>query len=117
MNDAEFAAWRFGIFPTIYTTVALPGGCNAIYAAELYYPIAGIPRGIRAGLLIDVFPLTKVNFDAAVDGIRQRESALSVLAWQGNLPFQARDMIRSSARYEEATLDSGRPDLDPRSGG
>jgi hypothetical protein len=100
VNDAPFAAWRYGIFPTNYTTVALPGGGSAIYATELYYPIAGIPPRVRTGLLIDVAPLTKSYFDAAVEAIRRQEPELNVLAWQGNLPFQAREMIRIPARYE-----------------
>jgi hypothetical protein len=35
VNDAAFAAWRYGIFPTSYTTVALRGG-SAVYATDLY---------------------------------------------------------------------------------
>ena len=113
VNDAGFAAWRYGIFPSNYTTVALPGGGSAIYATELYYPITGLPRGIRAGVLIDVFPLTKANFDAAVSGIRRREPDLTVLAYQGVLPFPARDMLRIPAKYEkQAWVLAGRI-LDP----
>ncbi len=101
VNDAEFAAWRYGIFPTHYTAVPLPGGGSAIYATELYYPIAGIPPRLRVGLLIDVFPLTQANFDAAVRDIRRREPGLSAIAWQGRLPFRSRDAIRIPAKYEK----------------
>jgi hypothetical protein len=100
VNEAGFAAWRYGIFPSNYTTIALPGGGNAIYATELYYPIAGLPSGIRAGVLIDVFPLTKAHFDAAVLAVGRREPELTVLAYQGVLPFQTRDMLRIPAKYE-----------------
>jgi len=99
VNDATFTAWRYGIFPANYTTVPLPGG-SAIYATELYYPIEGIPPRLKTGLLIDVSPLTKTNFDAAVAAIRRREPELSVLAYQGSLPFQARDMLRIPAKYQ-----------------
>jgi hypothetical protein len=101
VNDAEFVVWRYGIFPTNYTTVPLPKGGSAIYSAEPYYPIAGIPPQVRVGLLIDVFPLAKANLDAAVRRIRQLEPQLTVLAYQGNLSFQAHDMIRVPARYEK----------------
>jgi hypothetical protein len=99
INDSAFAAWRYGIFPTNYTTVDLPCGA-AIYATKLYYPITGLPPRLRPGILIDVFPLTKTNFDAAVQSIRHLEPDLNVLAYQGNLPFQARDMIRIPPKYE-----------------
>jgi len=113
VNDAEFAAWRYGIFPTKYETVALPGDGRAIYATELYYPVAGLPPGIRAGVLIDVFPLIKANFDAAVTAIRQLEPELNVLAYQGVLPFEARDMIRIPAKYERQPWTLAGRILDP----
>ena len=100
VNDAGFAAWRYGIFPSNYTTVALPGGGSSLYATDLYYPIAGLPPDVRAGVLIDVFPLTKAHFDAAVLAVRRREPELTVLAYQGVLPFRARDMLRIPAKYE-----------------
>jgi len=42
-----------------------------------------MPPQLRTGILIDVTPLTKTNFDTAVRLIRDREPALSVLAFQG----------------------------------
>jgi hypothetical protein len=99
--DAVFTDWRYRIFPTHYTTIDLPGGASAIYATELYYPISGIPRQLRTGILIDVSPLTKTNFDAVVRNIREREPALSVLAYQGYLRFGPRDMLRIPAKYEK----------------
>ena len=100
VNDDGFSCWRYGIFPTNYTTIALPGGGVAIYATELHYPIAGIPRWLRVGLLIDVFPLSSENFDAAIEAIPRREPALNVLAYQGYLPFEPRGMLQVPARYE-----------------
>jgi len=100
LNDAAFAAYRYRVFPTTYYTVSLPAG-GAIYAKELYYPLVGIPANIRLGLLIDVFPLTKSNFDGAVAAIREREPQLGVLAYQGCLPFQPRDMILVPAKFEK----------------
>ena len=99
--DAVFTDWRYRIFPTNYITVSLPGGATAIYATDLYYPISGIPPQLRVGILIDVSPLTKPNFDASVRQILEREPALSVLAYQGYLRFQPRDMLRIPARYEK----------------
>jgi Acetyltransferase (GNAT) domain len=99
--DTVFTDWRYGIFPTRYTTVNLSGGATAIYAIDLYYPITGIPRQLRTGILIDVSPLNKVNFDAAVRQIREQEPRLKVLAYQGYLRFQPSDIIRIPAKYEK----------------
>lgn len=100
IGDADFTAWRYGFFPTLYKTVAISGGATAIFATELYYPIAGIPRRLGTGILIDVYPLTKTNFDEAVRSIREQEPCLSILAYQGYLPFQPRDMLRIPPKYE-----------------
>ena len=100
VNDSAFADYRYQVFPTVYRKVSLPGG-SAIYATDLFYPVAGIPANIRLGLLIDVFPLTKDNFDAAAAAIRKREPQLGALAYQGHLPFQPRDMIQLPARFEK----------------
>ena len=99
--DARFTDWRYRIFPTRYTSIDLPDGGTAIYATELYYPITGIPPQLRTGILIDVSPLTKPNFDACVRQILERDPALSVLAYQGYLRFQPRDMLRIPAKYEK----------------
>jgi hypothetical protein len=99
--DAAFTDWRYRIFPTHYTTIDLPNGAWTVYATDLYYPISGIPRQLRTGILIDVSPLTKTNFDAAVRNIREREPTLSVLAWQGYLRFQPSEMLRIPAKYEK----------------
>jgi hypothetical protein len=99
--DAVFTDWRYRIFPTRYTTIDLPDGATAIYAIDLYYPISGLPPQLRTGILIDVSPLTKTNFDAAVRNILEREPALSVLAYQGYLRFQPGDMLRIPAKYEK----------------
>lgn len=101
IGDTVFTAWRYSIFPTHYKTIHLPDGGTAIYAIDLYYPISGIPRQLRTGILIDVSPLTKMNFDAAVHQIREQEPSLSILAWQGFLRFQPRDMLRIPAKYEK----------------
>jgi hypothetical protein len=100
VNDAAFAAWRYGIFPSGYVTVALRGG-TAVYATELYYPIAGVPPQVRLALLIDVAPLTQASFDEAVLTIRRREPGLTVLAYQGSLPFRPCEMIRIPEKYEK----------------
>jgi hypothetical protein len=113
LNDAGFVAWRYGIFPSNYITVALPGGGTAIYATDLYYPIAGLPPNVRAGVLIDVFPLTKAHFDAAVLAVHRREPELNVLAYQGVLPFRARDMLRIPAKYERQAWTLAGRILDP----
>ena len=103
IGDAGFTDWRYRIFPTHYTTVSLPDGATAIYATDLYYPISGIPPQLRTGILIDVSPLTKMNFDAAVSQIREQERpALSILAYQGYLRFfSLHDMLRIPAKYEK----------------
>ena len=101
--DAVFTDWRYRIFPTHYQTINLPGGATAIYAIDidLYYPISGIPKQLRTGILIDVSPLTKANSDAAVRNIRERERTLRVLAYQGYLRFQPGEMLRIPAKYEK----------------
>ena len=101
IDDTGFTNWRYRIFPTNYQTIDLPGGGSAIYAKELYYPIVGLPPQLRTGILLDVSPLTKTNLDAAVRQIRQREPRLSVLAYQGYLRFQPRDMLRIPAKCEK----------------
>ncbi|MGA2741726.1 MAG: GNAT family N-acetyltransferase [Bryobacteraceae bacterium] len=100
VNDTAFADYRYQVFPTDYRNVSLPGG-GAIYATDLFYPVAGIPANMQLGLLIDVFPLTKINFDAAATAIRKLEPQLGALAYQGHLPFQPRDMIPVPARFEK----------------
>jgi hypothetical protein len=99
--DARFTDWRYRIFPTRYTTIRLPGDATAIYATDLYYPISGIPPRLRTGILLDVSPLTKTNFDTAVRQIREREPNLSFVAYQGYLRFQPREMLRIPAKYEK----------------
>jgi hypothetical protein len=101
LNDAVFTNWRYRVFPTPYRTVDLPDGGTAIYATELFYPIAGIPSQLRTGILIDVVPLTAANFDAAIRKIREREPSLRILAYQGYLRFQPREMLRIPAKYEK----------------
>jgi hypothetical protein len=102
IGDPVFTNWRYRIFPkTRYRTFSLPGGATATYATELYYPIVGVPRQLRTGILVDVSPPTKANFDAAVRVIRESTPALGILAYQGYLRFQPRDMLRISAKYEK----------------
>jgi Acetyltransferase (GNAT) domain len=106
VNDAAFANYRYQVFPTTYYNLTLPGG-SAVYAKDLFYPVSGIPANIRLGLLIDVFPLAKANFDDAVAAIQSMEPQLGVLAYQGYLPFQPRDMIRVPARLEKQSWTLG----------
>jgi hypothetical protein len=106
VNDAAFASYRYQVFPTTYNHVSLTGG-GAVYAKDLFYPVTGIPVNLRLGLLIDVFPLTKANFDSAVAAIRRLEPHLGVLAYQGYLPFQPRDMILVPARFEKQSWTLG----------
>jgi len=106
VNDAAFADYRYHVFPTAYRNVSLPGG-GAVYAVDLFHPVAGIPANIRLGLLIDVFPLTKTNFDGAAAAIRKLEPWLGALAYQGHLPFQPRDMMRVPARFEKPSWTLG----------
>ena len=106
VNDAAFADYRYQVFPTAYRNVSLPGG-GAIYAKDLFYPVAGIPANIRLGLLIDVIPLTKANFDAAAAAIRKLEPQLGALAYQGHLPFQPREMIPLPARFAKPSWTLG----------
>jgi len=100
INDEQFMNYRYNIFPVSYQTVALPGG-GAVYTTELFYPIEGVPRGIRFGLLLDVWPLEQRMFDRAVAEIRRREPKLHVVAYQGRLPFRPREMFRVPARFEK----------------
>jgi hypothetical protein len=101
IGDAVFTDWRYRIFPTRYRTISLPGGATATYVTDLYYPIVGLPRQLRTGILIDVSPLTKTNFDAAVRQIREWKPALSILAYHGYLRFQSSDMLRIPAKFEK----------------
>jgi hypothetical protein len=101
INDAEFARYRYSVFPAPYQTLALGAGAGAVYTTELYYPLEGVPQGIRLGLLLDVWPLERATFDRAVGEIRRREPRLHFLAYQGRLPFRPREMFRVPARFEK----------------
>jgi hypothetical protein len=100
VNDAEFANYRYRVFPVDYRRVGFEGG-EAIYLTKPYYPIAGVPAGLRLGLLIDVSPLTAANVDAAVAAIRRREPGLNALAYQGYLPFRTRELFLVPQRFEK----------------
>ena len=100
INDEEFTAYRYGIFPAPYQTVALPGG-GAVYTAKPFYPIEGLPSRIRFALLLDVWPLDASTFDRAIAAIRLREPNLHVIAYQGRLPFRPREMFLVPERYEK----------------
>ena len=100
INDEQFTAYRYGIFPAPYQTVALPGG-GAIYTAKPFYPIEGLPPRVRFALLLDVWPLDRPTFDLAIAAIRRRETGLHVIAYQGRLPFLPREMFRVPERFEK----------------
>jgi hypothetical protein len=100
LNDEAFAAYRYGIFPASYQTVSRAGG-GAVYTTRPFYPIEGLPPGIRFALLLDVWPLDASTFDQAVAEIRCREPRLHVIAYQGRLPFRPREMFRVPERFEK----------------
>ena len=107
INDRQFAQYRYHVFPAPYQTLSLAGGAapvpeaGAVYTTELFYPLEGMPSGIRLGLLLDVWPLDRPTFDRAVAEIRRREPRLHFLAYQGRLPFRPREMFRVPARFEK----------------
>ncbi len=100
IDDDEFTAYRYGIFPAPYKTAAWAGG-SGIYTAKPYYPIDGLPPRIRFALLLDVCPLDASSFDRAVAEIRRREPGLHVIAYQGRLPFRPREAFRVPERFEK----------------
>jgi len=101
INDEQFRNYRYRVFPVPYKTVPLPGGGGAVYTTQLFYPIEGLPPGIRLGLLLDVWPLDRPTFDGALAEIRRLEPRLQFLAYQGCLPFRPREMFRVPARLEK----------------
>jgi len=100
INDAAFAAWRYGMFPVSYRRMELGRGAKCVYTTELFYPIEGLPASLRMGILLDVNPPEKANIEAAVDAIQRRERDIDFLAYQGYLPFQPRNLLRVPARFE-----------------
>jgi hypothetical protein len=112
VNDADFEEWRYRIFPAAYRTAEFPGA-KAIYATQLYYPIEALPSWVKLGLLIDVFPLTRANFDIAVREIRRQNPELNAIAYQGILPFRPREMVRIPAKYEKQSWTLAGKVLDP----
>lgn len=101
ISDATFVTYRYGIFPVAYQVVPLPDEGWFVYTKEFYYPLEGVPSGIRLCLLLDVYPMTKENFDRATGLIIDREDRLEYLAYQGRLSFQPRDMFRVPERFEK----------------
>lgn len=57
-------------------------------------------KGIKAFFLMDVFPLSKKNFDSSVREIRHREKHASAIIYVGKLPFIPLSMIRIPHRWE-----------------
>ena len=51
--------------------------------------------------------MTKTNFDDAVAAVRKAEPQLGVLAYQGHLPFQPREMFQVPARFEKQSWTLG----------
>jgi hypothetical protein len=100
INDADFAAYRYRMYPVRYKRVELDSGGACVYTTELFYPIEGLPKDLRLGVLLDVDPLSKEKIEQAVDAIRARESNLEFLAYQGYLPFQPRNLLRIPERLE-----------------
>lgn len=101
INDEQFAQYRYNVFPAPYQKLSLGPEAGAVYATELFYPVEGVPPGIRLGLLLDVWPLDAPTFDRAVAEIRRREPRLHFLAYQGRLPFRPREMFRVPERFEK----------------
>ena len=101
INDEQFQHYRYSVFPVPYRSLALGDGAGGVYTTELFYQLEGLPRGVRLGLLLDVWPLDRATFDRAVDEIRRREPRLHFLAYQGRLPFRPRDMFRVPPRLEK----------------
>jgi Acetyltransferase (GNAT) domain len=101
INDADFRAYRYKVFPVKYQTAELSGGAAAVYTTEFFYPIEGLPRGLRIGILLDVDPLTKSAVEEAVNFIRKRESQIDFLAYQGYLPFRPRNLLMVPGRFEK----------------
>jgi hypothetical protein len=100
VNDDAFASYRYQMFPVTYRRVALRDGGTCVYTRDLFYPIEGLRKDFRLGILLDVDPLTRDHLENAVNMVRELESDLEVLAYQGYLPFQPRNMLRVPDRLE-----------------
>lgn len=82
-----FNQYRYKWFGNAYSRIELPGGAYAVYKTSDY-------KGIEATFLMDVYPLSRRNFDSAVREIMKREKNLNLLLYVGNLPFSPLSMIR-----------------------
>jgi hypothetical protein len=100
VNDDAFISYRYRMFPVTYRRVALRGGGTCVYTRDLFYPIEGLPKDLPLGILLDVDPLTRDHLENAVNVVRELESDLEFLAYQGYLPLQPRNMLRIPDRLE-----------------
>ena len=98
--DSGFLKYRYNIFPVDYRVVRGTMDVTGWYLTEPYYPIEGVPDGVRFGILIDVTPFSRRAFDEVIGLIASREPELDYLAYQGFLPFQPVNTICVPERFE-----------------
>jgi Acetyltransferase (GNAT) domain len=98
--DTGFLQYRYNIFPAHYRVVRGTMDTKGWYLTDPYYPIEGVPDGVRFGILMDVTPFSRRAFDEAIGLIAAREPELDYLAYQGFLPFQPVNIIRVPERFE-----------------
>lgn len=84
---SSFDDFRYKWAPDKYRYINLPKGVTAIYCDEKY-------QGVNATFLIDVFPLSRRNFDDAVRGIWRLNPQACLIIYVGNLPFRPLSMIK-----------------------
>lgn len=91
VNGEEFATYRFRQYDTDkYKVVARSGG-HFVYKVE-------VVDGVKAGQLLDVFPLNRENLQSAVGHIHREEAAaMDAIVYVGNLPFRPRNLFKVPA--------------------
>lgn len=83
----EFDSHRFNWFNGEYQTID-NGNYKATYKIDNF-------KGIKAAFILDVFPLSKKNFEDAVRHIyRKVKSQVPFILYVGNLPFRPYSMIK-----------------------
>lgn len=82
----DFDVYRYKWFDGDYKIVE-ENGVKYVYKTADY-------QGIPATFLLDVYPLSRRNFDLAVRGICRQVKDLGLLFYVGNLPFTPLSMLR-----------------------
>jgi len=87
---ASFDTYRYKWFGGGYSTVNLPDGGKAVYKSSGY-------QGTQATFLMDVYPLSRRNFDAAVREICRIGPDIKLILYVGRLPFMPLSMVKIPA--------------------